>query len=362
MLQSEYAIKTVRHSKYPNLVLFKYSMTDSPMGEDLVQECRGLILAEHNNWAVVSYPFKKFFNYGEGHAAQIDWATATVQEKLDGSLICVYFYDGQWQIQTSGTPDGSGEVQGWPGYTFKQLFLDTLKLRGYRMPDPSLHRFCFMFELTTPLNRVVVRHQDADVHLIGMRLLHSKNLNDPYPEVALSMSRQEWPKAPPVAQVWQLDSLAGILDTFSTMDPLQQEGYVVVDQHRNRIKVKHPGYVAIHHLKDGFGPRRILEIIRSGESSEVVTHFPEWKEHFDRAQGLYQGLVDELEETFARHRGVESQKEFALLVQATRCPAALFQMRSGKVQNVREYLANMNIRHLQELLKFKDFELPGSGV
>lgn len=70
-----------------DLVLLKYDQLNSDLGNEIVQECRGLILDAHT-FEVVCYPFNKFFNYGESHAADIDWRTAYVTEKLDG---CVSF-------------------------------------------------------------------------------------------------------------------------------------------------------------------------------------------------------------------------------------------------------------------------------
>lgn len=70
-----------------NLVMFKYNQLNSDLGNPIVQECRGLIL-NADTFEVVSYPFNKFFNYGEAHAADIDWSTAWVSQKLDG---CVSF-------------------------------------------------------------------------------------------------------------------------------------------------------------------------------------------------------------------------------------------------------------------------------
>ena len=70
-----------------NLVLLKYDQLNSDLGNDIVQECRGLIL-DSDTFDIVSYPFNKFFNYGESHAATIDWASAYVTQKLDG---CVSF-------------------------------------------------------------------------------------------------------------------------------------------------------------------------------------------------------------------------------------------------------------------------------
>lgn len=85
-LKELYGIKTSRHEIYPNLVLFKYSQVESPFSEPLVRECRGIILDEAANWDVVCYTFSKFWNHGEVLAAEIDWNTATVYEKLDGCL------------------------------------------------------------------------------------------------------------------------------------------------------------------------------------------------------------------------------------------------------------------------------------
>ncbi len=109
---ANYAIKVVAHRQYPHLISLKYSQIDSPMGEKIVQQCRGIVLDRSQDWAIVSYPYDKFFNYGEGHRATVNWSTARVYEKLDGSLMTLYFYEGAWHVQSSGTPDAGGEVGG----------------------------------------------------------------------------------------------------------------------------------------------------------------------------------------------------------------------------------------------------------
>src|SRR5262249_28873582 len=93
-LAARFAVKAVRSARNPDLVLLEYSQLDSPFAEPIVRECRGLILDEARDWAVVSRSFDKFFNHGEPLAASIDWATATVQEKLDGSLCVAYHHGG----------------------------------------------------------------------------------------------------------------------------------------------------------------------------------------------------------------------------------------------------------------------------
>ncbi len=62
---------------------------------------------EKNSNKIVCYPFSKFFNFGEKYTAQMDWETAVFTEKLDGSLIKLYFLESenQWLIATNSTMD-----------------------------------------------------------------------------------------------------------------------------------------------------------------------------------------------------------------------------------------------------------------
>lgn len=342
---ARYALITRRHNKYPNLVLFKYNQIESPMGDPLVQQCRGLVLDEANNWEVVCRPFDKFFNYGEGHAAPIDWESARVQEKLDGSLMSLYFYDGQWHVATSGTPDASGEVNAC-GFTFAELFWATFRQKGYSLPFPVHKNLTFMFELMTPWNRVVVRHTSNDLKLIGVR----QNINGR--EFRVAEQRQYEP-----VREFPLGSLDEIIKSFELIDGTTREGYVVVDEKFHRIKVKHPQYVAIHHMRDGFGPKRILEVIRHGETSELLVHFPEWAQAFESIQSRYDALVDVLEDAYDEWKHIENQKEFALKALTMRCSFVLFALRKGSIQSIKEGLAQMPIANLMDILEIKDIKL-----
>lgn len=56
------------------VVGFMYNMLDSDFSEKIVQEARGLWLYE-DTFEVACHSFDKFFNYGEEHAAKLDWDT-----------------------------------------------------------------------------------------------------------------------------------------------------------------------------------------------------------------------------------------------------------------------------------------------
>lgn len=343
-------IRAKRHGDFPNLVQLKYNQIASPMGHALVRQCRGIILDEADDWRVVARPFDKFFNYGEPHAAAIDWGTARVQEKVDGSLCILYWYRDAWRVATSGAPDAGGDVNG-QALRFRDLFWETWSALDYREPEDT--GVTFLFELCSRRNRVIVRHDVASLTLLGLRIADSAGTELPL-EAA---GHYGWRRV----RSFPLQSMADVEASFESMSPLEQEGYVIVDAAFNRIKVKHPGYVAIHHIKDGFGPRAILEAVRQGETPEILASFPEWQASFAGIESAYSTLAAELDADYARLASIETQKAFALEALKTRCSAALFQRRAGRIADVREHLATMPIKALMDTLGMRRTEAASVG-
>lgn len=342
-LASKYAIKVKPHPKYPNLVQLKYDQIDSPMGNELVQECRGIILDTSNHFNAVARPFNKFFNVGEGHAATIDWKTARVQEKLDGSLMIVYFYDSQWHVASSGTPDAGGEVNNAPGTTFQDLFWDTFHELGYS-ESKLCPWFTYMFELMTKYNRVVVPHPEPRLVLIGVR--------DPLTEEEFTLDED---KADfDVVREFPLGSMDEVVASMEHFSGLEQEGYVVVDGNFNRVKIKHPSYVAAHHMVSSLSPKRLLEVVRAGEVPEILAYFPEWKTEAQSLEESFRGLVMSAEVEYEAVKNIEVQKDFALTIKNSRHKSAMFAVRSGKSPNIAQFYRELRIEALSDMLGLKE--------
>jgi T4 RnlA family RNA ligase len=347
-LKNMFAIKATRSERLPSLYLFKYDQINSPFTELLVRECRGVILDSENNWNVVCRPFDKFFNLGEQLAAPIDWSTARIQEKLDGSLMTMYHYQDDWHVSSSGNPDAAGNVNAWP-MDFANLFWDTWF--ATKMYSKALHpAFNYMFELTSPYNMVVVPHVEPKLTLIGVRHVATGH----------EFSPLDYKDEFPLASTYPMSSFDDVLASFSKLDGQRFEGYVVVDANYNRVKVKHPQYVALHHLKDSVGasPKRLVEIIRKNESEEFLTYFPEFKERFLAYKEKYNNLVYQME--FEWDNIVERQqwvgikfdrKQFAFYAKEGICPAFLFQRFDNRVDTAREFLANVQIDQLMAYLE-----------
>lgn len=344
-LLAQYAIKHRRHAEHSNLVLLKYNQIDSPMGERIVQEARGCILDEANDWAVVSRSFCKFFNHGEGHAAPIDWATAEVQEKVDGSLCSLYWYGDRWRVATTGTPDASGDLHGF-GRTFAALFWETWKASQCVLPGDEAKGVTFLMELTSPWNRIVVQHKASGLTLLGARRTSGEWL---HLDAASALLRTVRP-----VRSFPLQSFDDIAKTFSSLSPLETEGYVVVDSAFRRVKVKHPGYVALHHAKDGMSLRAFVEMARSGETGEVIAAFPEFAERLGMVRERYETFVGEVANDYERLRAIPEQKAFALEAVKTRCSSALFQTRAGKSESVRRFLETVPADKMADWLGLKD--------
>ncbi len=328
----ERLVKHRRHGAHPNLILFKYGIM-ADFSNPLIQECRGIVLDEADDWKVVGRAFDKFFNHGEGHAAEIDWSSARVQEKLDGSLCTLYHYKGEWHVATTGTPDACGEVHD-SEWKFADYFWETFRAEGGEVPETGFGEdLCFSFELMGPKNRIVVVHDKADLRLLSVR---NRVTGEQYPP-------EDYAPAIGIRAVrsFPLSSIDEIIASFENISPVSQEGYVVVDDCFNRIKIKHPGYVALHHAKDGMGPKAFAEIARSGEIPEVIAAFPEFGNLLQEARDKYMMFVGAVTADYERLKGIETQKDFAFEALKTTYSACLFQMRRGK--DLREFSRSVPI-------------------
>jgi len=93
---AELGIKIARHPSLPLLSL-KYSQIDSPKYHPIVRLCRGTVI-EDETYKIVARPFKRFYNVDEEPNSKFVWGDdIACIEKVDGSLIIVYFYNGKWQ-------------------------------------------------------------------------------------------------------------------------------------------------------------------------------------------------------------------------------------------------------------------------
>jgi len=274
-LKDQYAIK---FNICGDLVSLKYDQLDSPKTNPVVRECRGLVL-ELDTFKVVVQQFYRFFNYGEeSDVSEDDLSDMVIQEKHDGSLMSLFFHNGEWKCCTSGTPTAQSNVGDWE-ITFADLFWKALNMKNINDVLESYKEHTFTFELTAPQNKVVRSYDKPSLVLLGTRF-RQEELTPDYLKEFSEVLRVELPT------MYELDSLDKILDSWKLLKP-EEEGYVAVDYSRRdsygnflRCKVKNPAYVALHRLKDSScnSQRALLQVVLTGEVDEIITYFPEYTE------------------------------------------------------------------------------------
>lgn len=295
----------IRVTEKDNLVCFKYSQINSDFNEPLVRECRGIIL-EKDTWNVVCYPFNKFFNYGETYADEIDWKSAKVTSKEDGSLIKIYSYNGEWRVGTNSTIDAEDALLNSPYYkNFRELFdvaADNCELDFDKL-NPN---YTYLMELCSCHNTIVVPYNEPKLFHIGTR----NNITYEEEEVDIGIEK---PKQ------YMLSSLDDCIAMAATFD-FTKEGFVVVDKNYHRVKVKSEDYVKAHRMisNNKVSEEKILSLICSGEEEEFLSYFPTYTTIFqdikikrDKLKYLFYEIKKEV---FSLKEKGMKRKDFAQLV------------------------------------------------
>lgn len=329
-----------------DFILIKYNQCDSDFNEQLVRECRGIILDK--NLKPVCIPFFKFGNYGESYCPEIDWKSARVQEKVDGSLIKVWFYDGKWRVSTNGTIDAYKSELGQslfslleiPFETFGQLFYRASENAGLDFERLNKN-YTYMFELVSPYNKVVVPYKDITIYHIGTR--NNQTIEELDEDIGVQKPKH-----------FDLHTLEDCIETASKM-PYSEEGYVVVDKNWNRVKIKSPQYVAVHHLKNNgdLNIASLVQLIRTNEIEEFCTYFPEYKDIVMKLKNKTEEVIDRLETNLEKLKikNFETKKDFALEVKDLPFSAFYFAWYGDKSITPKEWFWGHDNNKIKEWLK-----------
>lgn len=353
---------SLKSKDYGHKVIIKYDQIGSNFTHEEVREARGIIL-EKDTWKIMSWAFYKFFNSEEGHAPKIDFDNAHILEKCDGTMIQLYYdwVKEEWCVGTTGTAEGEGEVNNKLGTTFTTLFWETFEKVGGRK-DYLWEGNTYVFELMTPYNIVVKPHSISSLRLLSIRNL-KQNIEHTYDEI----SKESEILNIPVVQAFNFPNLRNfrqLKKMFENM-PWSEEGYVVVDENFNRVKLKNPAYVAVHHLKGKTSEHNIISIVKTNEVDEFVSTFPERKEEIYKLKKSYDSLKEKLNFVWSMLRTnlpknitKSEQKRFAILVfdtlkvqnVDTKFSGLFFGLKDGKIESVDDFLFNYDNKTLYKIL------------
>lgn len=270
-------------SEDDGFILFKYNQISSDFNEEICKEARGLILDSTDNFKAVRMAFKKFFNLGESFAAQIDWNTAVSDEKIDGSLMSVWFARGKWHLSTNSVIDAfKAELGGVNPYkNFGELFESVLPLSWFENNISNrIAHMCYTFELVSPYNKVVINYPKTKVYLLSIRNMNTL-VEYPLDEIAEFAKRFSLT----MPQFYYMNDEDGFRRLVEQM-PEGHEGIVVRDAAGQRVKIKTPLYFKMHRAKNNgiITLEHIVDLIRANDQYEFLSYFCEYQSVFDNVK------------------------------------------------------------------------------
>lgn len=370
LLHKSFAELKETHSVSPTLgpnnrkISLNYSQLETKDDDVLAQDCRGLILAKYNDvefnltdngllnedivvgkTIIKALPFKRFFNYGQEAAVDIDWSTARFEDKKDGSLIIGYVdtYQNKWCCATRKMCEAHGVIQD-SDLTFAHLV--NVAAQRYGATDfndfmnrgsKDWHTLTFKFELTSPYNRIVCKYDEIGLTLLGVRNNISFEEYDTY----------EYAKTLGVftPEEFHFSNINHMIQVVREWNPQEKEGIVAVDYNFNRIKVKNPSYVAFNRLHDSLATswRGCAEVILLGTEDDVIPMMPEMiANRIIKLKPLVAKVLHQTQEDYDRLKSIDDMKTFALSAQKCLWPAALFALKRGKTPDLRTFAIGNN--------------------
>jgi len=251
---------------------------------------------------IKSFPFIRFYNHGEGDAAHVDFSNAEMLEKMDGSMVGIFFPHGDAskpefhtrKMMSTHEPDVSRQMTTFQGKDAK--FLPTIRpyVNQLKFSDKDAH-YTYVFEFLHEISYVLTKYRPDQygLYLLGARNIptHREMTEDELDQTAQRIRAKRPRRFDAIADHAEIEKM------FATMaaETPDFEGYVFRDKKSgNRVKVKDPKYVEKHHLLDNLSYKRLLPLILKGEEEEILAYFDSAKPLIKQLKEAYNKYLNEV--------------------------------------------------------------------
>jgi hypothetical protein len=322
-----YSIKVKREDGF---VIFNYNQLSSNFNLDIVRECRGIIFHE-GEWEVpVCHAFDKFGNYGEEYIPEMDWSTVTVSEKIDGSIMKLWNFAGEWVVSTNGNIFAyKSPIDDIRRDNFEQVFWEGVRKHfGQTIADAydieiedwlkSLDTgYTYIFELVSPFNRVVIPYETTDVYFLGARNNISNNQWGCDEATAKRFHMDMFPRP----KLYPMTTYEEIAEAAMNL-PWKEEGYVCYDSKFNRCKIKSPSYVVAHFARNNnvITRKHLIDVYLKGEEQEFLIYAEDYRGQMEYVVNLIHGYHRILNNVVDFCKGLRALSRSTYADFAKRCP------------------------------------------
>lgn len=254
---------------------------------------------------IKSFPFIRFYNHGEKESDAINFGNSEMLEKLDGTMVGVFFPHQDVskpefhtrKMMSTNQQDFNRKITSFQGVEFKFMpnikkYVDKL---SFKEKDAE---FTYVFEFLHQATQVITKYtpEKYGLYLLGARNLitHRELTEDELDHVAQRLGASRPRRYDAIADHSEIQRMFDL----ALIDTPDFEGYIFRDKTTGkRVKVKDPRYVEKHHAIDKSGYKNLVPLILKGETEEIIAYFPHTKKRIDKiieAYGNYLNKVFEI--------------------------------------------------------------------
>lgn len=302
-----------RHPTLP-IAIYNYSpqVQYDRLWDEVTLQTRGLILYGETP---VARPFRKFFNDTEHGPDEIPWhLPCEATEKLDGSLLIAFNFNGGWNTATRGSFESEQAIRG--GEILGRM-------DAARKLDPSI---TYLWEVIYPENRIVVNYGSRR-ECVLLAMIETATGRE--------LSLDDAPAGVPVVRRLPPDASVRELRTIIRDD---EEGYVIRFANGFRVKVKGDRYMQLHRIITGISSRTIWESLSKGDPIDSILDVApdecgEWiRSERTKLMAEFDSLKSRAKVAYSEVAGMPDRKSQALHLMANHRESApaVFLMLDGK--------------------------------
>lgn len=321
------ANKLLRCQKHPtkDLLIWNYSdlVQMNKAWDDITTITRGLVTDSYGN--IIARSFPKFYNIEEGKYNPTE--DFVIYEKLDGSLILVFFYDGEWIVASRGSFTSHQALHA------RQLLNNYFEGTDYKLDK----KLAYTFEIIYPENRIVVDYKGRD-ELVFLTAydVHGNEYLD------LGNDLQQFGIKLPT--VYSQDDYKSL----KSLNWENNEGFVVRFSNGDRVKIKFENYLNLHRIVTHMNGLRVWEIF-AGNPNELTLNdccpdeFLGWvKERWSTLHEKYNSILTEVTRRCEHLKEITSTRaEFAKLVKNEKHPKLFFHLVDGRMNDFHQAIVNL---------------------
>jgi len=253
-----------KHPEYDIWILnYSPKVQSKKFWDEYTLSCRGLVIDAEGN--ILARPFQKFKNFEEHDPSEIDMSQEfDVFEKMDGSLIIVFYYKlrMEWIVASRGS-------------FISEQCLEAKKMLTINDFDKLDENNTYLFEIIYPENRIVVDYGDRRELVLLTVIETTSGIEMCYDDMLGKYS-----KFFTIVKRFVLKNINNLND-LKKLEEDNKEGFVVRFINGFRVKVKFNEYVRLHGILTNVSNLTVWEHLKNNYDfdsllDKVPDEFYDW--------------------------------------------------------------------------------------